>query len=247
MSISSYPKVLALGHKLVNGILDGEFHVEEKVDGSQISFGMLDGVTHIRSKGAVIYPENPPKMFQQAVGSIMEREDLLVDGKIYRGEYLQKPKHNTIEYASIPRGHIMLFDIQDEHGNPEEHGIVCDVADTLGFQKPNIFHNHGIYDGCDAGVYRALLDNDSVLGGSKIEGVVIKNHGKIMPDGKFMVAKVVSEEFKERHAEKWGETNPGQKDVISAIIQSLTTNARYEKAVQHVRERGKLSGEPRAR
>jgi len=38
--IGSYPKVLALGHRYIKDILDGEHIVEEKLDGSQISFGL---------------------------------------------------------------------------------------------------------------------------------------------------------------------------------------------------------------
>lgn len=65
--LSGYSKVYALGHREILGILDDPVIVQEKIDGSQISFGVIDGEISIRSKGADIYPESPPKMFKKAV------------------------------------------------------------------------------------------------------------------------------------------------------------------------------------
>ena len=36
----SYPDVYELGHKIVSDVLNGHVLVQEKVDGSQISFGV---------------------------------------------------------------------------------------------------------------------------------------------------------------------------------------------------------------
>ena len=39
--ISSYPKIYSLGHAAILDLLDGRVIVEEKVDGSQFSFGLF--------------------------------------------------------------------------------------------------------------------------------------------------------------------------------------------------------------
>ena len=88
-----------------------------------------------------------------------------------------------------------------------------------------------------------LLNTESCLGGHKIEGVVVKNY-KCTADGKYMVGKFVSEAFKERHEKEWGERNPGRQDIIEDIIQSLKTEPRRLKAVQHLAEKGELQNVP---
>ena len=41
MSLPSYPKILPLGHFIINKIYDGEVELTEKVDGSQYKFGIV--------------------------------------------------------------------------------------------------------------------------------------------------------------------------------------------------------------
>ena len=54
----SYPSIYNLGHKAVVDILNWPVMVQEKVDGSQFSFGVDDdGSILIRSKGATMYVE----------------------------------------------------------------------------------------------------------------------------------------------------------------------------------------------
>ncbi len=41
-NINSYPSVYQLGHKAIQNIFDGKVVIEEKIDGSQFSFGMIN-------------------------------------------------------------------------------------------------------------------------------------------------------------------------------------------------------------
>lgn len=104
-----------------------------------------------------------------------------------------------------------------------------------------------IYEGMieSAVQFRAMLDGVSVLGGQKIEGVVVKNYKRFGPDKKALLGKFVSEAFKEVHNAEWKVSNPGKADVVDALIESLRTPARWNKAIQHLREAGKLEGSPR--
>ena len=66
-SYHSYPKVWALGHSAIKELLFDEVTVEEKVDGSQFSFGRFNGEFKCRSKGAHIIPDAPEAMFAEGV------------------------------------------------------------------------------------------------------------------------------------------------------------------------------------
>ena len=237
MHIPSYSKVYQFGHREVRDILDGPVVIEEKIDGSQFSFGMIDGRLQCRSKGKEIFIEAPEKMFGPAVETAKRLAPLLVPGWIYRGEYLQKPKHNTLAYGRIPAQHIILFDVMTA---PETY--LCPLAPEaarLGLECVPVYSGGNVkIEDIDQ-----FLSRESILGG-KIEGVVIKNYSKFTEDGKLATAKVVSEQFKERHRGEWKVSNPSNSDFVQVVIASLRTDARYRKAVQHLRERGELHGDP---
>jgi hypothetical protein len=110
--IHSYPKINNVGHPEIATIFDDPVLVEEKIDGSQISFGVLDGELKIRSKNSDIHVEDTEKMFSQGVETILSIKDSLTPNWVYRGEYLKKPKHNALSYSRIPNKHIIIFDIE---------------------------------------------------------------------------------------------------------------------------------------
>ena len=97
------------------------------------------------------------------------------------------------------------------------------------------------------GTVPGFLDRESVLGGQKIEGVVVKplNYDLFGPDKKCLMGKFVSESFKEIHGVEWKKENPAPTDVVQAIAASVRTPARWHKSVQHLRERGLLQDSPR--
>lgn len=236
----SYPKIYALGHSAISALLDGPVVIEEKIDGSQFSFGRFNGELRVRSKGCVMLPDAPEKMFSVGVEAISTLD--LRDGWTYRGEYLQKPKHNTLSYSRIPEKHVMIFDVNTGHECYLGHKEKALEAARLGLETVPVLH-YGSLDGMSS--FQELLDRESVLGGPKIEGVVIKNYARFCTDGKAMMGKFVSEAFKELHGTEWKATNPSKSDVVTLLIDSLRTDARFEKAVQHLRESGKLEETPR--
>ena len=241
--IHSYPSVHAIGHAAIKEIFDGFVIVQEKVDGSQFSFGKtLEGELVCRSKGKQLLLDAPEKMFVKAVVTVRELEHLLTPGWIYRGEFLSTPKHNTLKYGRVPEKNIILFDIQT---GLEEYLVPAAVriqAERLGLETVPTFYAGNV---TDFQQFNAFLETESVLGGCKIEGVVVKNYAKFTADKKVMMGKYVSEAFKEKHSADWKERNPNRSDVIALLIQELTTTARWQKAVQHLREAGKLEGSPR--
>ena len=239
-SFHSYPSVYALGHAAVKELLTAPVVIQEKIDGSQLSFGVFGGEYKARSKGAVLQVLAPEKMFIKGVEAT--RALPLHDGWTYRGEYLEKPKHNTLAYDRIPAQHVMLFDINTGHEEYLLYDDMLEEAARLGLEcVPQMFD--GMLE--DVTTLRELLGTASVLGGTKVEGVVVKSLSLYAPDKKRLMGKFVSEAFKEAHDASWKERNPGGRDVQAVLAEKYRTTARWSKAVQHLRERGELEGSPR--
>ena len=239
----SYPSIYNLGHRAIAYLLDGEVLIEEKVDGSQFSFGVdEDEELHVRSKGATIYVEAPEKMFAKAVEVVKSLQ--LHPGWTYRAEYLQKPKHNALVYDRIPNNHLIIFDINIGNENYLSYPSKDEEAGRLGLEcVPLLWYGKSP----SIEVLRELLGSVSVLGGQKIEGVVIKplNYDLFGLDKKVLMGKFVSEAFKEVHSGAWKESNPNTQDIITKIGSGYQTPARWAKAVQHLRELGQLDDSPK--
>ncbi len=243
--IHSYPKIYALGHKAIQGIFDGEVSVTEKVDGSQFSF-QKDAENNVlfRSKGAVINPECPPNLFAGAVAHVMGVQDKLIPEAVYRGEVLQKPKHNALAYDRIPKNHIALFDVEVANQQFLHYETVSACASGLDIDcVPKLFQ--GTVNNVEE--LFELLKVKSFLGGQIVEGVIVKNYSVFVDlAGQHTVAmgKLVREEFKELNDKHWRAENPSQKDFIADLVETYRTPARWTKAVQHLTEAGKLEGAP---
>ena len=244
-SWQSYPSIYALGHRALAELLLDDVIVQEKIDGSQFSFGRFPGYPlndgfRMRSKGAQLNIDAPDSMFRVAVETVLTLP--LRDGWTYRAEYLQKPKHNTLAYERVPSNHLILFDINDGMESYLPYDAVVDEAMRLGVDVVPAFLRGKLEN---ADMLRHLLDTTSCLGGQKIEGVVIKNYNRFGPDKKALMGKFVSEAFKEVHGNDWKERNPNRSDVLESLIDKYRTPARWEKAVQHLRELGKIEDSPK--
>lgn len=241
-SYHSYPSPKAMGHGMIKDLLLDPVIVEEKLDGSQFSFGIFGEEKELRcrSKGAQINMFAPEKMFLPAIETAKELAPLLREGWTYRCEYFQKPKHNVLIYSRIPAKHLMLIDINHGHEQYLSYQEKQKEGERLGLETtPLLFE--GIIT--DPFMVRGFLDQVSVLGGAKIEGVVIKNYKRFTMDGKVQMGKFVSEEFKEVHSNDWKETNPDRRDILEVLTSKYRTPARWAKAVQHLKEAGKIQNE----
>lgn len=241
--IHSYPKIYSLGHKLLTDLFSGVVLVEEKVDGSQFSFGKRDGELFFRSRGATIYPETADKLFKAAVNYIIENKASVIEGLTYRGEVLHSPRHNTLTYGRVPKHNLVIFDIEYDAGqNFQTQYQKKIVAETLDLEVVPVFFE-GVIENIDQ--LRSLLETESFLGGVKLEGIVIKNYNQYGPDKKVLMGKWVREEFKEIHQGAWKGANPSRSDVIELMVKTYRNENRWEKAIQHLRDAGKLTNEPK--
>lgn len=238
------PKIYTLGHRNTQGILDGEIVVQEKIDGSQFSFSLQNGALECRSKSAVINL-SAPGMFKAAVdtAALIASRDLMLDGSVYQCEFLAKPKHNVLNYGRIPKSNLMIFDILTSDGVYLQPSDVQLIAATFGIEAvPELYYGDAC--GFPKEIQDALLQKESVLGGVKIEGFVIKNYSKPHVESKsgFLTAKVVAPEFKEKHASS--PLKAKANSPVESIINHYRTEARWLKAIQHLREAGQLVNGP---
>jgi hypothetical protein len=254
--IPSYPKVYQLGHRWLADLFEGQVYVQEKVDGSQFSFGFIGKTLYMRSKSATVaevtFEHGEPtivegpgaQQFRLAIDSILARASLLHPDTVYRGEFLAKPKHNTLAYDRVPKGNVVIFDVEDVGlSTPRIYHPIDLITETERIGLENVPYID--IDHLDSGVIVDTVRNtDSMLGGQKIEGLVFKNYTQFGMDGKFLAGKYVSEAFKEVHQKDWKERNPAGADIIETIGAGLRTPARWNKAVQHLRDRGELLDAP---
>lgn len=243
MKISSYSSPFNFGHKALEQLFNGTVIVQEKVDGSQISFSRSqDGTLSLRSRNTeIICSPETSSMFNKAVQTVLKLQNKLTPGYTYRGEFLAKPKHNTLCYECVPRGFIVLFDIDkgdQDYMMPEE---LAKEANRLGLES--VPHLATFTSKPKLEDLKKLLETESILGGVTIEGIVMKNYSQFDEHSKkTLMGKYVSDKFKEKHTGDWKKRNPSQIDVVMEIIEEYCTETRWLKAIQHLKEAGKIEG-----
>ena len=254
-----YSSIFNLGHRAIADLLKYPVNVEEKCDGSQISFGLFETTDEgdealpnlsppfelkIRSKGAVMHPDAPEKMFNKAAETVKQLQAQLHPGWTYRGEFLAKPKHNALVYDRVPKGNIIIFDINSGEEEFLSYEEKQKEAERLGLEVVPLLFT-GVID--DINSFRKFLDTTSILGGQKIEGVVVKPVGYDLfgKDHKCLMGKFVSEAYKEVHSKSWRADNPSNRDILEILGAMYGTQARWNKAIQHLREAGQIEDDVR--
>jgi RNA ligase len=238
----SYPKIFNMGHPGIRELFDDEVLIEEKVDGSQFSFGLFGGELRARSKGKEIVIDAPEKMFTKAIDTVKDLASLLQEGFTYRAEYLSKPKHNCNEYGRVPLRNLILFDIAIAEESYLSYEDKLIESSRLGLEVvPKVFQ--GKVENFEQ--FHAFLEKESILGKCKIEGLVIKNYKKFGADKKILLGKFVSEVFKEQNDANWKVINPGKADIVEVLILAAKSPVRWQKAVQHLKDRGELTSTPK--
>lgn len=246
---SAFPKIFAIGSPQIYNLLDDEVEITEKIDGSQFGFGCINGEIIMRSKGAQVFQHSNNKLFDAGADYVCnELYSKLAEcypNCVFYGEILHKPKHSTLTYNRIPKNHIMLFGAVKADGEfVDRHDLLKVVADDLGLEVVPLIYQGKI---SHMDEIQALLDRESVLGGPKIEGIVAKRYQAMEWRGMFlpvMAGKFVSEAFKEVNKKSWVGDNTA-KGGFEGLKQEFRTEARWTKAIQHLKEAGELAHEPK--
>ncbi len=251
----SYPKVNAQ-HKIgQESILSGPVVLEEKTDGSMIRIKITPDSMEFGSRRVEFNNRGIDSTFTKGVETFEQNNPI---GKHFGeytefsavhlfGEYFKSEKQNTIKYNRIPKNHIMLFDvaIEDSDGRLEW----CNNLEINSWAKAcEIESVPVLYEGEDVTLeqIKKLSEEESILGGAKREGVVIKNRKEryntkllSLQEHPFQLAKNVRPEFQEENRAE----HPGRGDKVQQLIESYNTKARWQKAIFRLRDEGKLNGE----
>ena len=247
--IHSFPKIFHIGERFIENLFKGEVEITEKIDGSQFDFGVdKNGEIVMRSKGQDLTYTDIPKMFKPAVEQVERLTPLLI--KEYKDtyfycEFLSKHHHNILNYERTPKNNLYLFGVQKGEVFISDFNVLCYYADMLEIEKPNLIYNGEIKD---VNSLEKLLEEDSCLGKIKIEGIVVKNYEEPSIVGSMIIpismGKYVSEKFKEKHANEWN-TSFTVKGKLELFLESFKSEARWQKAVQHLKEKGELDNSPK--
>ena len=219
------------------------------VSNSLFGFGRdEEGNLVARSKGVQQHLDAPDKMFTTPIKYIQSIKDKIM-GMVYENakeiyfycEFLGKPKHNVLAYDHYPNHHLVLFDaMADGKWMPRE-----DLMEASRLLEIDVIPE--LYRGqADVEKIKSLLTLESYLGKETLEGVVIKNYGQHIELGGHiypLFTKYVREAFKERHSLEWKTKKP--KGALEEFINGFRSEARWQKAVIHAKELGKLENSPR--
>jgi hypothetical protein len=233
-----------VGHRMTLPLFDGRLiTIQEKVDGSFFAFGVFDGVLKCRSRNNEINVDAPETMFKAAVETAKALAPKLVPGWTYRGEYLQKPRHNGLAYNRVPKQHVILFDVAKGEEDFLNYTMLQAIAAHLDLEVVPEFYIGPL---SDPGQLKQYLDRESILGGQLIEGVVIKPVEQVLftTENKRVVGKYVSEAFREVQKGTWKTDNPGKSEILDEIGSTLNSPARWNKAILRLREAGLHTGTP---
>lgn len=246
MSTSPFPKILHIGDKQISDLFSGEVEITEKVDGSQFGFGKENGKLFCRSKGKEQNLDDPDMMFVQGVEYVKTIESRIPDNFTFYGEYLQKPKHNTLAYDRIPNHHIALFGVYNQETREfYDYDNITEWAEKLGVDAIPLLKRG---TATPEEILEMVKERTSYLGGQNIEGVVVKAYKPWMFLNQIplsvMSGKYVTEAFKEVHNKNWKAENTG-KGKLEVAISQYKSEARWNKAIQHLRDNGELTGTPR--
>lgn len=244
MSTAAYPKILHVGDKQIADLFDKPVEITEKIDGSQFGFGRINGELVMRSKGQELDQDNPDKLFTDGVEYIKSIESRIPDDMFFYAEYMQKPRHSTLAYDKIPKNHFALFGVLNADRTMQSYDLIKTWANNLGMDVvPLIFEGVATVD-----LMMKLLQADSYLGGQLIEGIVVKRYEPWMFLGQILTpvkaGKFVSERFKEVHTRDWAKLNTG-KGAFDVLKLSIRTEARWDKAINHLRDSGEFDGSVR--
>lgn len=230
MNFIKYPKVKTLGSKENVGIWAGKVYVEEKIDGANFRFGILDDVFRIGSRNVDLTNVNPkdyPKRFRPAIMYAMEIKDNLEPNMIY---FAEATIPHSIQYDFSKMPPIIGFDIYDavkcRFLNYDEKIKLFEKADIEVVPLVKVLNDMPTKDELEN-----IIPMSKFYDGSA-EGVVFKNYEAQI------FAKLVSEKFKEVRKDVFGRTKKEMKDDTVKFVEYAFSPARIEKKIYELMDEG---------
>lgn len=213
--LPKYQHVERIGHEDVEGLLDKEVYVQEKIDGTNLTVAIVGGCLVIASRNNTLSINGEPDHgFRGAVEYVLaskvpaflaENPDLIL-----RGEWLVR---HALNYDADKMGKFYVFDVQRRIG--ERNGEVVleylDPIDYIPILEPYAIDYIKIQD-------RGIMTIDRLIELSQVpsdyitnatttnpstsirEGIVVKRIGFVNRFGRTVWGKIISREFEEKKA-----------------------------------------------
>lgn len=202
MSHRHYGKIHRLGKEETQGILEGTCHVQEKVDGANVSIWLENGELMMGSRTRTLRGDETFNGFIPYVKENKGINDLLKQMPEFRlyGEWLVR---HTIAYKETSYKKFYLFDIWDDVTQcfvPAEK--VKEFAEQFGIDTVPM---HGTFVNPTVEQLQEFVGKSEF--GDRGEGIVIKNLSFVNSFGELCFAKMVTESFKEDNAVVFGGNN----------------------------------------
>lgn len=227
-----------------------KWYIEEKLDGSQLSFMLNDdGELNFYCRNRPAGKNN--SVFSKSIDMLQLLKPKMKPNIMYHGESIIKPRHNTVTYDRVPKYYWIMYDVQLPDKTFLNRPLVEHFAKELGVEVVPVLFNNAEEQTTISAIEIAqdfiskieAGELESYLGGIP-EGVVIK-HPKFESDNSTFSAtklKVVTNKFKEAHMAKKPKNLNTESDFCSWLGEQFNTQARFHKAYQHCRDRDQLTG-----
>jgi len=239
MTFRRYQHVEKLGTRETEGICDGVCHVFYKLDGTNASVWMEDGVLKCGSRNRELSEENDNQGFYNWVHgwgfrSLRRFFTENPNTKLF-GEWLVP--HSLKTYRDSAWRDFYVFDVVEEVGEEftylsyDKYEPMLEEFD-INYIPPiaTITYPTGEQ------LYRFLDKSGEFLvkdGEGKGEGIVIKNYDYTNYAGRQTWAKIVTNEFKEKHNREMGAPSVNNTDIVEMRIVREFLSDEYIKKEQH--------------
>ncbi|MDE2100335.1 MAG: hypothetical protein KGL39_23995 [Patescibacteria group bacterium] len=187
--------------------------LQEKIDGSQISVSTQDNVKlrfFCGKRERFLDQEEATSLFSKLMMFMGTMAKLLKVGYTYHGEAIQDLRHSTCTYNRLPRGFMVLYDVQDADGRWLTAKEMQAEAARLGLECAAVLHDNTDEKTDPFEVVTTLLQQieegklESMLGG-RPEGIVLKHPAYCKKSDAAPTAmkfKFVTKVFKEKQSQK---------------------------------------------
>jgi len=190
--VEKYQHVERFGSSNVEGLLDKNCVVQEKLDGANLTVANEAGLIVATRNSCIHHDGAPLTGFRGAVEYVLAHEgilDFITDHPelVLRGEWLIK---NRIDYGPLNMFKYYVFDVQLRDGNYipwEDYSSLLAEYDIL--MVPHL----GFADSMDEVI--AFAGGESAIGGDRKEGVVVKRYDFANKYGQIVWGKFVNEEY----------------------------------------------------
>lgn len=232
--MKKYHDIVRLGHKSTVGVLNEGDHiiVQEKIDGANASFRLIDGKVEAFSRNTRLDESNGLRGFREWVQQNIDPTSLRPEF-IYFGEWLVKHK---VQYRDDVMNQFYLFDVYDVVENKYlPFAAVQSASHFLGLNLINV-----LYDGPHQGFEHLQSFVGQSAYGDIGEGIVVKNVDYIDKYGNQLFVKLVSESFAEQQKQKLPKDPNRPPSPEQIFVDTYVTTGRVDKFMHKLVDEGIL-------